>query len=324
MSKAIVIREYGGPEVLREEQIEIDEPDINEIFIRQTAIGVHYHDIYVRSGLYKTLNLPGVPGVEATGVVEKLGSNVSRFNIGDRVAYVSSEYGAYASHRRLNQIKAIKLSDSISDELIATNFSRALTVIMLARKVTNLNSSHRILVTAAAGGVGRLLCQWADTVGACVVGSVSSLGNADLAKSYGCKHTLVYDQDDFLDRVKEITNGEGFDIVYDSVGIDTFPVSLKVTAKRGHLVNFGQSSGAVDPVLMQSLANRSLTLTRPILFHYIEDENSYENLAEAAFEFLKSPSLKLPTPKSYCLKEASIAHSILESRAGGGSLYLQP
>ncbi len=324
MSKAIVVREYGGPEVLCLEDLEVKQPGHGELFIRQTAIGVHYHDIYVRSGLYTTLSLPGVPGLEATGIVEEIGPGCSRFKSGDRVGYITDGYGAYATHRILNQKQAIEIPDWISDELIATNFSRALTVQMLGTQVTQLNASHTIYVTAAAGGVGRLLCQWANSIGACVVGGVSSEEKVSLAKSYGCHYSLVYTQHDFMDQVANITNEHGFDIVFDSVGADTFNVSLDVLARCGHLVNFGQSSGLVDPLAMQALAKKSLTLTRPILFHYIDNEKKFETLARGAFKFLKEPSLTIPTLEAYSLENASTAHSILESRRGGGSLYLLP
>ena len=322
--KAIVVREYGGPEVLRLEDFEVKQPDHGELFIRQTAIGVHYHDIYVRSGLYNSLGLPGIPGIEATGIVEGIGPGCSRFRLGDRVVYITDKYGAYASHRILDEKYAIKLPKSMPDDIVATNFSRALTVQMLARHVTQLNASHTIYVTAAAGGVGRLLCQWANDVGARVIGGVSSEEKLKLASSYGCHESLVYTQDNFIDHVDSITNGHGFDIVFDSVGADTFKVSLEVVAKCGHLVNFGQSSGVIDPLEVQVLAKKSLTISRPILFHYIDSKEKFGNLALEAFNFLQKPSLILPTPEAYSIANASTAHSILESRQGGGSLYLTP
>ena len=195
---------------------------------------------------------------------------------------------------------------------------------MLGNQVTQLRPSHTIYVTAAAGGVGRLLCQWANSVGACVVGGVSSEEKAGLARSYGCHHSLVYTQSDFIQQVNLITNGAGFDIVFDSVGADTFNVSLEVLAKCGHLVNFGQSSGVVDPLKMQELAKKSLTVTRPILFHYIDNQKNFETLALEAFNFLKQPNLTIPTPEPLSLENVSKAHSILESRRGGGSIYLLP
>ena len=324
MPKAIIIRKYGNSDVLRVEQICVGDPGEGELRIRQTAVGVHYHDIYVRTGLYKTLKLPGVPGVEAAGIVESIGSGVTNFKLGDRIGYITSGYGAYATHRLLHEKLALKLPNFVSDELIATNFSRAMTVQMLVERITKLNSMHTILVTAASGGVGRLLCQRANLIGACVIGSVSTPEKAKLAHSYGCNHSLVYDQKNFLTEVMDITDGKGVDVVYDSVGADTFDVSLEVLAPCGHLVNFGQSSGPVDPLLMSTLANKSLTVTRPIIFHYINDFQVYENMAIAVFKSFKNRTLIVPDPDPHSLENASVAHDILESRRGGGSLYLVP
>ena len=250
MPKAIIVREYGSSKVLRMEDIRVDEPSEGELLIRQTAIGVNFHDVYVRSGLYKTLVLPGVPGCEAAGVVEGVGSGVSNFLSGDRIAYVTSGYGAYATHRLLDENLALKLPDFVSDELIATNFLRAMTVQILLEQVVQLKSNHTILVTAAAGGVGRLICQRANSLGSLVLGTVSTEQKAVLANSYGCKHPIVFNKQDFVSKVMDITGRKGVDIVYDSVGADTFENSLEVLAPCGHLINFGQSSGPVSPLLM--------------------------------------------------------------------------
>ena len=213
MPEAIVQRTYGQSDVLNIEKITVNDPADDEILIKQTAIGIHFHDIYVRTGLYKTLNLPGIPGVEASGIIEKLGKSVNNLKVGDRVVYVTGSYGAYSSHRVINHKIVAKIPDELDDATMATNFSRALTVNMLTEQVFNLKDKKIILVTAAAGGVGRLLCQFANSVGAFVVGGVSSEEKAVLAKSYGCHYSLTYNQDDFMDRVSSITNGLGFDIV---------------------------------------------------------------------------------------------------------------
>ncbi len=324
MPKAIIVREYGGSKVLALEEVYVGNPEGRQLRVRQTAIGVHYHDIYVRTGLYKTLNLPGIPGVEATGEVEAIGPDVTGFAIGDRIVYLTSSYGAYATHRLLDQNLALKLPRFVSDELIATNFSRALTVHMLIKHVTNINSGHTILVTAATGGVGRLLSQWANSLGVCVIGSVSTPEKAALAQSYGCKYCLIYEQKDFMSQVKDITDGRGVDTVYDSVGADTFDISLDVLTKCGHMVNFGQSSGPVHPVLMSRLAEKSITVTRPIIFHYIENPDVYRKMASSVFSYLRNGKLVLPNFEPLNLENASKAHDILESRRGGGSIYLVP
>ena len=324
MQKAIVIREYGNSTVLKLEEINVDNPATGEILIRHTAIGVHFHDIYVRSGLYKTLNLPGIPGIEAAGIVEKTGKGVLNFKPGDRVGYITSEYGAYASHRVLEQSLAIKLPNFLSDDVIATNFTRAMTVQMLINYVTKLTPDHTILVTAATGGVGKLLCQWASYLGVCVIGSVSTPEKAELAKSYGCKYALLYGQKNFMSQILDITNQRKVDIVYDSVGSETFDVSLNTLKLCGHLVNFGQSSGSVNPLLMSTLAKKSLTVSRPIIFHYIANLELYEKMANAVFYAFNKKIISAPSPEPYDLENASVAHDVLESRRGGGSLLLTP
>jgi NADPH2:quinone reductase len=299
-------------------------PGPQEILIRQTAIGVHFHDIYVRSGLYKTLSLPGIPGLEATGVVEAVGQNCSDLKIGDRIGYVTSGYGAYATHRILQNRLAVKLPDSLSDALVATNFSRLITVEMLTSKVTTLNDKNTILITAAAGGVGRLLCQKARSVGARVIGTVSTSEKVELAKGYGCTHAMVYDQTDLINEVMDMTHGKGVDIVFDSVGAKTIQDSLSVLGYRGHLVNFGQSSGPVDPLLMSQLAEKSLSVTRPILFHYINNLDEYQTMGASVFKSFEEGSLILPDPQGIPLESVALAHNQLEAGQGGGSLYLKP
>ena len=239
MAKAIILKEYGKSEVLKLEDIKVQKPQENEISIKQTAIGVHFHDVYVRSGLYKTLSLPGIPGLEAAGIVEEVGKKVTNFKPGDKVGYITKNYGAYTSHRNLDHKIAIKIPKNISAELIATNFSRALTVQMLMEEVTNVKANDIILITAVTGGVGKIFSQRAKSIGALVIGSVSSKEKALLAKSYGCDYTLIYDQPDFISQIMDITDGKGVDKVFDSVGKDTFENSIKSIRACGHLVNFG-------------------------------------------------------------------------------------
>jgi len=324
MEKAIVIREYGNSNVLKLENINVSSPDQDEIFIKHSAIGVHFHDCYVRSGLYKTLNLPGIPGLEAAGVIEEVGKGVSNFKPGDRIGYITSGYGAHASHRVLDKKLVFKIPEFISDELIATNFSRSITVQMLIEEVTQLNSNDTIIVTVATGGVGRLLCQWANAVGSCVIGTSSNEEKALEAKSYGCRYSLTYDQKDFNAQIMDITNGNGVNKAYDSVGLQTFQSSLESLAYCGDLINFGQSSRAVDPILMSILSQKSLTISRPIIFHYIAKEELYKKMTKAVFNAFKNKDITIPKAEGYSLKDASIAHDILESRRGSGSLFLKP
>ena len=324
MAKAIVLKEYGKSEVLKLEDIKVQKPQENEISIKQTAIGVHFHDVYVRSGLYKTLSLPGIPGLEAAGIVEEVGKKVTNFKPGDKVGYITKNYGAYTSHRNLDHKIAIKIPKNISAELIATNFSRAITVQMLMEEVTNVKANDIILITAVTGGVGKIFSQWAKSIGTLVIGSVSSKEKALLAKSYGCDYALVYDQPNFISQIMDITNGKGVDKVFDSVGKDTFENSIKSIRACGHLVNFGQSSGPVEPLLMSTLASKSLTVSRPILFDYISNSTIYKKMTDSVFNAFENNKIIIPKLRSYKLEDANLAHDLLESRQGGGSIFLTP
>lgn len=323
-AQAIVIREYGGSEVLVCEDVEVVAPSAGELRIRQTGIGVNYHDVYVRSGLYKTLSLPGVPGCEAAGVVEAVGPGVSGFEEGDRIAYVTGEYGGYASHRILPSHLAVPIPDGVTDEAAASNLLRAMTVEMLTGPVCNISTGMTVLVHAAAGGVGRMLCQALSNLGATVIGTVGSPEKAEIAKANGCTHTILYRELDFTKVVAEITDGEGVQVAFDSVGADTFAGSIEVLDFCGHLVNFGQSSGPIDPVAMTTLATKSLTVSRPILFHYLHDPQQYRAMADQALGKFATGQLKAPAPTPVSLFDAAKAHNTLESMTGGGSLILTP
>ena len=284
MSKAIVINSYGSSEVLTYQERDIKEPSANQIQVKNTAIGVNYHDVYVRSGLYKTLTLPGTPGCEASGIVEKIGNNVKDFQVGERVTYCTKEYGAYATHINISHDKVIKIPNFLTDKLVATNFLRALTVEMLINRITSVDSSKSILVTAASGGVGRLLCQWASSMGVKVIGSVGSTEKIHDTKLNGCFETFVSSDQEFNKKILDVTDGKGVDIVFDSVGNDTFESSIASLAHCGYLINFGQSSGPVKPVLMTTLAEKSLSISRPILFHYFGNRKNYEKMASSVFK----------------------------------------
>ncbi|MBT3139489.1 quinone oxidoreductase [Ruegeria litorea] len=325
MSQAIVVRNFGNAEVLQLEDVPVSAPAEGELRIRQSAIGVNFHDIYVRSGLYKTLTLPGIPGCEATGVIESTGPGVEGFKVGDLVAYVMGPpYGAYATHRILNAELAVIVPDDLDDMLVAGNLLRALTVEMLLNRVARLEPGMTILVHAAAGGVGRLLCQMAAHMGVTVIGTVGSEEKARVATAAGCHHTILYRSQNFIDEVSRLTKGRGADVVYDSVGADTFPGSLSATAKCGHLVNFGQSSGAVDPVAMTTLAEKSLTVSRPILFHYLQDTQTYRAMATSVFEAFQKGILTAKTAETFPLANAAQAHDRLNSGTMTKPLLLVP
>ena len=257
-------------------------------------------------------------------MIEETGAGVEDFKKGDKIAYITKDYGSYSSHRILDKNLAVKIPNFISDEMIATNFSRAITVQMLIEEVSKLNASDTILITAATGGVGRIFSQWAKSKGAFVIGTVGSKEKTITAKSYGCDHTLTYHQEDFIETVMELTNGKGVDKIFDSVGKDTFENSLKSIKVCGHLINFGQSSGPLDPISMSTLAGKSLTISRPILFDYISNLTLYQKMADSVFQAFKNNKIILPEFQPFKLKDANLAHNMLESRRGGGSVYLEP
>ncbi|MBR0669834.1 quinone oxidoreductase family protein [Neoroseomonas soli] len=324
MPEAIMLREYGGPEVLRMEPVEVPSPGPGEIRLRQTAIGVNFHDCYVRSGLYRTLALPGVPGIEAAGLVEAVGPGVTGFAPGDRVGYVTGAYGAYASHRVLPAALALRLPMHMDERLAASVLLKGLTAEMLLRQVHRVEAGQTILVHAAAGGVGRLLCQWAAHLGATVIGTAGSTAKAEVARAAGCAHVILYREQDFVAEVKRITGGRGVAAAYDSVGHDTFDGSLECLAPRGHLVNFGQASGPVPPFQVQRLAAKSNSLTRPILFHYIAERAALERMADALFALLESGAVRAEPGATLPLAEAARAHHLLESRQAEAPLVLLP
>lgn len=314
MSQAIIIRKYGAPDVLQIEDIEVGAPEYGELRIRQTRIGVNFHDTYVRSGYYQTLSLPGVPGCEGVGVVEAIGSGVEGFSIGDRIAYVSNTYGCYATERTLPAKLAVKLPNFIDDTLAASVFMKGLTVEILVNRVASLKSKDWILVHAAAGGVGQLLVQWAVKLGVKVIGTVGSDEKVEVARKVGCSEVILYSKENTAKLVHEITGGKGVDIVYDSVGKDTLLSSIDSLATFGHIVSFGQSSGNPEPLLLAQLAKRSNTLSRPMLPHYLHNNTVLQEISHSLFSMLEVEGLKSEKPLSFPLYAAYKAHKVLESR----------
>jgi NADPH2:quinone reductase len=324
MPEAILLRAHGGPETLQPEQVDIGDPGPGELRVRQTAIGVNFHDVYVRTGLYRTLPLPGIPGIEAVGVVEAIGPEVEGFAVGDRIGYITGKYGAYASARILPARIALHLPDAIDDQLAATVLLKGLTAEMLLRRVHAVQPGETILVHAAAGGVGRLLCQWASALGATVIGTAGSEAKREIALAAGCRHVILYRKTDFVVEARRITAGRGVDVVYDSVGKDTFAGSLDLLAPCGHLVNFGQASGPVDPITMAQLAAKSLTVSRPIVFHYLEEPARMLEMARSLFAALADGTLKAVPGQIFPLSAAAQAHAALESRTILSPLILVP
>jgi NADPH2:quinone reductase len=292
--------------------------------MKQLAIGLNFHDAYVRSGLYKTLALPGIPGVEAAGEVLEVGADVELFKVGDRVGYVTAAYGAYATERVIAADKLIRLSPDIDFRTAAAVLVKGLTAGMLLSELRPLQAGDVCLVHAAAGGVGRILCQWASHIGARVIGTAGSEEKAAIARSNGCHDAIVYTKEDFASRVLDMTKGRGVDVVYDSVGASTFEGSISALAKRGVLVNFGQSSGPIPPFSPSRLAGKSNAVWRPMLFDYIEDPVRRQEMADRLFEALAQGVVNVDVGAEFPLLRVAEAHRVMEARATTGSTILIP
>lgn len=324
MADAIVIEEYGAPEVMRLQQVEVVAPGPGQVRLRHSRIGVNFHDVYVRSGVYRTLALPGTPGIEAAGVVVACGAGVARLQPGDRVAYVSAAYGVYASERLIDADLLLPLPDDISDDIAASALLRGLTADMLLRRVHRVNAGDWVLVQAAAGGVGQLLSRWAAHLGAKVIGTVAHAGQSEAATRAGCTLVLNSRSDDVARRVREAADGDGVAVAYDGVGHDTFEASLQSLGFCGHLVNFGQASGAVPPFEVAQLATRSLSLTRPIIFHHLREAAVRAAMAERVFAALRDGVLAVAAPRRFALADAAQAHRVLEDEGATTPLLLVP
>ena len=321
MPYAIRVHETGGPDVLKWEEAEVGMPGPGEIKIRQRAAGLNFIDVYHRTGLYPQ-KLPFTPGVEGAGVVEAVGAKVTGVRAGDRVAY-ASQIGGYAEERLIAADRVVRLPDEISTEQAAAMMLQGLTAHMLLRTVHSVEPGETILIHAAAGGVGLIVCQWAKALGATVIGTVSSEEKAELARGHGCDHAIVYTREDFAAEVKRITGGRKLPVVYDSVGRDTFMKSLDCLAPRGLMVSFGNASGAPDPIAPGVLAQKgSLFLTRPTLFDYIAARTALEHAAAELFDMVASGKIKVEVKQRFQLKDAAEAHRQLEARKTAGSTVL--
>ena len=322
MTHAIRVHAYGGPEVLQWEEVEIGPPGPGEVHIKQTAVGLNYIDVYSRTGYYPKSSLPFIPGVEGAGVVTAVGEGVKDLKVGMRVAY-AGPIGAYAEVRLIDADRLVKLPDEISDEQAAAMLLQGMTVQMLLRRVYAVQAGDTILVHAAAGGVGLILCQWAAAIGATVIGTVSTDEKADLARAHGCSHPIVTPAHDFVAEVDRITGGAKLPVVYDSVGRDTFMGSMDCLRPRGLMVSFGNASGPVDPISPLLLSQKgSLFLTRPTLFHYIGTRAELEAAAGELFEMVASGKVKVEVKQRFPLKDAGAAHRALEARQTSGSTVL--
>lgn len=324
MTRAIRIEKTGGPEVLSFGEVTLKAPGDGEMRVRNTAIGVNFIDVYHRTGLYK-IPLPSGLGLEAAGVVEAVGANVSRFKAGDRVAYASGPLGAYSEAHNIVANRAVKIPDGVEDAVAAALLLKGLTAHYLLRRTHRVSAGETILFHAAAGGVGQIAVQWARHLGATVIGTVGNDNKVELVKSLGCHHVIVSSRENIASRVREITGGKGVPVAYDSVGRDTFMATLDSLSPLGLFVSFGNASGPVpafEPGLLS--AKGSLFFTRPTLANYVSTPQELDTAAGELFDLVARGVIRKAEPKRFPLSQAADAHRALESRQTTGSLVLIP
>ncbi len=324
MINAILIRETGGADVLKYEQVELGQPRAGEARIRHEAVGLNFIDIYFRTGLYKAPQLPFIPGQEGAGVVVAVGEGVTNVKVGDRVAYTGA-MGAYADERLIAADRLVKVPDNMDIRLAASMMLKGMTAYYLINQTYKVQKGDTVLIHAAAGGVGQIAGQWAKHLGATVIGTAGSQEKVDLALSLGYDHVINYRENNFVEKVKEITGGKGLPVVYDSVGKDTFPASLDVLRPRGLFVSFGNASGPVPPFELAQLSQRgSLYVTRPSLAAYIATRTDLEQAAQALFDVVASGAVKINVSQTYSLRDAAEAQRNLEARKTTGTTVLIP
>jgi NADPH2:quinone reductase len=323
MVKAIRIHEHGGPEKLKWEDVDVGKPGAGEIRVKHHAVGLNYIDTYQRSGLYPLPNLPAVMGMEGAGEVTDVGSGVTEFKAGDRIAY-ANPMGSYAQERLMPANRAVKLPDGIAYKTAAAMMLQGMTVRYLLRETYKVGPDTVLLFHAAAGGVGLIACQWLKQLGVNVIGTVGSEEKAKLAKRHGCRHPVLYKKQSLVEAVKKITKGKGVPVVYDSVGASTFEQSLDCLAPLGLFVSFGNASGPVPPFNPAILAQKgSLYFTRPTLQTYAASREDLEKSARALFSAVKK-GVKIRIDQTFPLKDTKKAHRALESRKTTGSTILIP
>ena len=324
MVNAILIRETGGADVLKYEQVELGQPKAGEARIRHEAVGLNFIDVYFRTGLYKAPQLPFIPGQEGAGTVVAVGEGVTNVKVGDRVAYTGA-MGSYADERLIAADRLVKVPENMDLRLAASMMLKGMTAYYLINLTYKVQKGDTILIHAAAGGVGQIAGQWAKHLGATVIGTAGSQEKIDLALSLGYDHVINYAQDNFVEKVKEITGGKGLPVVYDSVGKDTFPASLDVLQPRGLFVSYGNASGPVPPFELALLNQRgSLYATRPTLGSYIARREELEQAAQALFDVVASGAVKINVNQTYDLRDAAQAHRDLEARKTTGTSVLIP
>lgn len=323
MVKAIVIRQTGGPDVMSYEDVDVGEPGPGEVRIRHTAIGVNFIDTYYRKGLYPAPGgLPFIPGAEAVGIVDKAGEGVVQFRPGDRVAYAAS-VGAYCEARVISAQKLVRVPDDIDGYTVAASLLKGMTVQYLLRQTFEVTREHTVLFHAGAGGVGQIAGQWLKAIGATSIATVGSDEKAEIARARGFTHVINYRTENFVERVAEITGGAKCDVVYDSVGKDTFPASLDCLKPRGLFVSFGNSSGPVAEFGLGILSQKgSLYVTRPTLAHYTATRGALDSCAEDLFEQIRSGAVEIDVGQKFRLADAVACHTAMEARETVGSTLL--
>ena len=322
MTSAIRIHEYGGPDVLKWEKVEIGAPGPGEVKVRQTAIGLNYIDVYMRTGLYPQPTLPFIPGMEGVGVVTAVGEGIRDLKVGRRVAY-AGQIGAYAEERLIAADRVVKIAAGVSDQIAAAVMLKGMTAQYLLRRTYKVGRDTTLLFHAAAGGVGLIACQWAASLGATVIGTVGSAGKALIARAHGCAQVINIREEDVVAKVKDYTGGKGVDVVYDSIGKDAFPASLDCLKRLGMWVSFGQASGPVPPFNITLLSQKgSLFATRPALANYIETRKDLVATANELFDVIAKGTVKIAVNQTYPLAEAAEAQRDLEARQTTGSTVL--
>jgi len=325
MTKAIRIHETGGPDVLRWDSVDVGDPGPGEVRVHHSAIGLNFIDVYHRSGLYPLPSLPAVIGMEGAGTVEALGDGVSNLAVGQRVAYATLPVGAYAETRLMPADRLVAIPDNITDRQAAGMMLQGMTAHYLLRRTYPVQPGDTILIHAAAGGVGLIVCQWAKHLGATVIGTVGSDEKASLARDNGCDFPIVYTRENFTDRVRDITGGAGVQVVYDSIGKDTFEGSLDCLKPLGMMVSFGNASGPIPPFEPAILsAKGSLFFTRPTLMTYTAKADDLRMAAGELFDAVESGNVTIAVNQDYPLKDAAQAHRDLEARKTTGSTVLIP
>ena len=324
MPHAIRIHQTGGPEVLSWEEVDVPAPAAGEATVRHHAVGLNFIDIYHRTGLYP-LPLPAGIGLEGAGVVEAVSAGVTEVKVGDRVAYAGGPVGAYAEVRNIPAHRLLKLPDAIAFDTAAAMMLQGLTAAYLLRRTYRVQPGDAVLIHAAAGGVGLIACQWAKALGATVIGTVGSPAKAELARAHGCDYVINYSTENFTQRVREITGGEGVPVVYDGVGKDTFMGSLDSLRPLGMMVSYGNASGPVPPFDLLLLSQKgSLFVTRPTIVHYTTKRADLEALGAELFDVVASGKVCIEVNQTYPLKDAAQAQRDLEARKTTGSTILLP